>query len=261
MNARPELGFRQSLCTACGHCVSACEKRALSLEEGTGLLRIDRALCNGCGECVQVCPPKALTIYGQKMTAAQVIDEIGKDAPFYRRSGGGVTVSGGEPLRQPKFLRTIMVACRQAGIHTAIETSGYCSSRVMLSVMAEIDLIMLDLKVLDANEHQALTGKRNDLILNNARLIAEAGCSVQPRMPLIPGINDSVDNIDRAAAFLHSMSWQSIELMPYHQFGKSKYEALGKPYTLTHVSTPKQEDIERTCKSFRGHGIECMAST
>jgi pyruvate formate lyase activating enzyme len=260
ISSQPELGFRQSLCNGCGQCVSVCPSKALSLAEGTNDLKIDRVLCDNCGACVEVCAPKALIIYGQKMTVEEVVNEVLKDAPFYRRSGGGVTVSGGEPLRQPEFLLGILKACRQAGLHTAIETSGYCSSRTFSSVLDQIDHVMFDLKVMDAERHLELTGKKNDLILKNARLLAKARCTVQPRMPLIPGINDSEDNLSMLASFLHSVGWRSVELMPYHEFARSKYAALGRPYKMDNVPTAKPEDAEKVSKLLKKHGIECWAS-
>lgn len=261
ISGKPELSFRQTLCNGCAQCIEACPQKALSLEEGTNSLKIDRHLCDSCGACVPACPRQALTIYGQRTTVRQVVDEVLKDAPFYRRSGGGVTISGGEPLKQPEFLLGILKACRQAGLHTAIETSGYCSPGVISRVLGQIDLVMFDLKVMDAEQHLALTGKKNRLILNNARLLAKAGCAVQPRMPLVPGVNDSVDNLSMLASFIHSIGWPSIELMPYHQFGKGKYATLGKPYRMDDVPSAKPEDVEKVTKLLKKHGIECWAST
>ena len=235
ISGKVELGFRQTLCNGCGQCIEVCPQKALSLEEGTGALNIDRTLCDNCGTCVPACPRQALTIHGQKMSVAEVVNDVLKDAPFYRRSGGGVTISGGEPLIQLGFLLGILEGCRQAGLHTAIETSGYCSSQALSKVLDKIDLFMFDLKMMDAERHLELSGKRNDLILENARLLADAGCTVQPRMPLIPGVNDSEDNLSMLASFLHSIGWSSIELMPYHQFCKVKYGTLGRPYRMGDV--------------------------
>ena len=260
MSGRPELGFRQTLCDGCGQCIVACLRKALLLANGTNALEIDRAACDGCGACVQACSRKALSVYGQRMSVREVVDEVLKDAPFYRRSGGGVTVSGGEPLRQPKFLLGILKACRQAGLHTAIETSGYCTSRIFSRVLAEVDLVLFDLKVMDAEEHLTLTGKKNSLILNNARLLGKSGCAVQPRMPLVPGMNDSSQNMSMLASFLHSIGVPSIELMPYHQFGRGKYVALGRPYKMGDMPNANPEDVERVCQSLQEQGIKCWAS-
>ena len=260
MSGRPELGFRQTLCNGCGQCIEACPRKVLILANGTNALEIDRAACDNCGACVQACPRKALTIYGQRMAVREVVDEVLKDAPFYRRSGGGVTVSGGEPLRQPKFLLGILKACRQAGLHTAIETSGYCSSRTFSRVLAEVDLVLFDLKVMSEEEHLAFTGRKNSLILNNARLLGKSGCMVQPRMPLVPGMNDSTNNMTALASFLHSIGVPSIELMPYHQFGRSKYVALEKPYPMGDLPNANPEDVERVCKFLEEQGIKCSAS-
>ena len=260
VSGKPELGFRQSLCNGCGQCLEPCPRKALSLADGTNSLGIDRFACDSCGICVQSCPRRALTIYGQRMTVGEVVDEVLKDAPFYRRSGGGVTISGGEPLRQPKFLLAILKACRQAGLHTAIETSGYCSSRTFSRVLAEVDLVLFDLKVMSEEEHLALTGRKNSLILNNARLLANSGCAVQPRMPLVPGMNDSTNNLTIIASFLQSIGVPSIELMPYHQFGRGKYVALGKPYKMGDMPNAKPEDVESVCKFLEEQGLKCWAS-
>lgn len=260
ISGRPELGFRQSLCNGCGQCLEPCPRKALSLADGTNSLGIDRSACDSCGICVQSCPRKALTIYGQRMTVGEVVDEVLKDAPFYRRSGGGITISGGEPLRQPKFLLGILKACRQAGVHTAIETSGYCSSRTFSRVLAEVDLVLFDLKVMSEEEHLAFTGRKNGLILNNARLLGKAGCTAQPRMPLLPGMNDTPDNLRSLALFLHSIGVPSIELMPYHQFGRGKYVALGRPYKMGDMPNSNPEDVERVCQFLKEQGIKCWAS-
>ncbi|MBN1848636.1 MAG: glycyl-radical enzyme activating protein [Deltaproteobacteria bacterium] len=259
-NFQPNLGLRLSHCNGCGECIPACTKKALSLEDKTGTLEIDRSLCDGCGECIDVCPREALTIYGQKMTAEEVVEEISKDAPFYKRSGGGMTISGGEPLMQPGFTLSILRSCKEKGIHTAMETSGYGDPRSLSDIMNNVDLFLFDLKVMDGQKHMALTGKNNSRIMENARLISEAGCNVQPRMPLIPTINADLNNITSTAEFLHSVGWSAIELMPYHQFGKSKYEALGKTYILTEILSPKQEDLDHICTLFKDRGIECRAS-
>ena len=259
-NPQPDLGLRLSHCNGCGECIPACTKMALSLEDETDTLKIDRSLCDGCGECIDACPKKALTIYGQKMTVEEAVKEISKDAPFYRRSGGGMTVSGGEPLMQPDFVLSILKACKEMGIHTAMETSGYGDPRSISDIMNDVDLFLFDLKVMDGEKHMALTGKNNSRILENARWVSEAGCNVQPRIPLIPTVNDDLSNIISTAEFLHSVGWSTIELMPYHQFGKSKYEALGKPYNLEAILSPERKDIDRICNLFKERGIECRAS-
>jgi pyruvate formate lyase activating enzyme len=258
---QPELGLRQNLCNGCRLCIDVCPQKALSLEEGRDGLIIDRIRCNNCGACIEACPRKALTIYGQRMTVKQVVDEVLKDAPFYHRSGGGVTISGGEPLIQSEFLLDILQACQQAGLHTAIETCGYYSARTLTRILDTTNLFMFDIKVIDAARHVVLTGKKNHLILNNARLLARKKCTVQPRMPLIPGVNDSVDDLNMLASFLHSVGWNSIEFMPYHQFGKSKYAALGRPYRIDDsIQSAKPEDIERACKLLKECGITSWAS-
>ena len=260
MNRNPELGFRLTLCNGCGECLPVCPRQALTLKEETTTLTIDRQLCTNCGTCVGACVRGALTIYGKRMTVAEVVDDVVKDAPFYRRSGGGVTVSGGEPCAHPAFLLGILRGCREAGIHTAIETSGYVNDRLFSRLLEEIDLVLFDLKLMDPVEHYATTGKRNDRILSNARSLAGSGKAVRFRMPLIPGVNDSADNLRKLADFLTSVDHPSIELMPYHQFGRGKYVATGRTYTMGDAPAATPDDVEGACRILSDEGIECGVS-
>lgn len=258
----PELGFRQTLCNGCGECVPICPQQALTLNEEAKTLAIDRKLCINCGTCVAACVRGALTIYGKRMTVAEVVDDVVKDAPFYRRSGGGVTVSGGEPCVHPSFLMGILRGCREAGIHTAIETSGYVNDRLFKRPLEDVDLVLFDLKLMDPDEHYAATGRRNERILSNARSLAGSGHAVRFRMPLIPGINDGADNLKQLARFLTTVGQPSIELMPYHQFGRGKYAATGRVYPMSDgpaAATPN--DVESACRILSDQGIECGVSS
>jgi len=259
-NDWPELGFRQSFCNGCGHCIEVCPRKSISSVGEETFISIDHSTCDNCGLCVQSCPRDALTMYGQSMALKQIMEEIAKDVPFYARSGGGVTISGGEPLHQPSIVLGILRECRQLGIHTAIETSGYCSPQVFRAVLDEADLIIFDLKMMDAERHLALTGIANQLILSNARLLPTAKGAVQMRMPLIPEINDSDDNIKATASFLHAIGIPSIELMPFHQFGRGKYAALGRPYNLADKASATPEEVETACGLFKAYGVKCRAS-
>jgi pyruvate formate lyase activating enzyme len=260
MGRGPELGFRPTLCNGCGECLPVCPRQALTLNMEASALAIDRQLCINCGTCVTACIRGALTIYGKRMTAAEVVDDVAKDVPFYRRSSGGVTVSGGEPCAHPSFLVSILRGCREAGIHTAIETSGYVNNRFFSRLLEEVDLVLFDLKLMDPDEHYAATGRRNDRILNNALFLAGSGKAVRFRMPLIPGVNDGTDNLKELAEFLTALGHPSIELMPYHQFGKGKYVAMGRTYTMGDQPAATPGDVENACHILSNHGIECGVS-
>jgi len=260
MDRNPELGFRQSLCNGCGECVEVCPRNALSLNEEKTTLIINRQLCVKCGRCVAACTRNALTIYGKRMTVSEVIGEVVKDLPFYRRSGGGVTVSGGEPCAHPSFLMGILKGCREAGIHTAIETSGYVNNLLFRRLIQEVELVIFDLKLIDSVKHYAVTGRKNERILKNARIVSESGRDVRFRMPLVPGINDDRENLHALADFLSGIGRPSIELMPYHQFGRGKYAATGKQYMMGDQPAATREGVDAACHVLNDLGIECSVS-
>lgn len=260
LNRFPELGFRRSLCNGCGDCVEVCPKGAISLNHAGDAVNIDRKICDNCGKCVSSCYRDSLALYGKIMSVDEVVKEVIKDKPFYQKSKGGITLSGGEPLYQPAFAISLLKKCHEDGVHTAIETSACCSPQVLEAVLSQTDLVFFDLKFLDSVSHSKFTGYSNEIILNNAKVIASLGVPVVPRMPLIPTINDSVENIKATSQFLHTINTPVIELMPYHRFGLGKYEALGIPYLLDGTKAPEPSEIEKTKELFQMSGIECMVS-
>ena len=256
-----EVGFIEKLCTKCGKCAGACPEAALVYEEGK-FPRIDRMKCTGCGICSSACSYEALVLYGKSMTADEVFDAVSKDSMFYKASSGGVTVSGGEPLLQPEFVGDLLEKCRQAGIHTCMETSGCAPESALRQVLPYTDYILYDLKHMDSEKHRKYTGQPNDLILSNARIASASGVATLFRMPLVPGINDDVQNIRETAEFLHGLGKDSlrIELMPYHRLGKGKYEALDRQYSLSRILSPEPEHLEVCKKAFEDNGIICTIS-
>ena len=258
---RPEVGLIKTLCTKCGKCAAVCPEEALVFEADE-LPRIDRQRCTGCGECVSVCNYKALVLYGRQMSVQEVFDAVRRDDLFYRASGGGVTVSGGEPLLYPQFVRSLFDQCRKAGIHTCLETSGYAPASALRQVLPSTDYVLHDLKHLNSNIHRQFTGKPNSLVLANAKLVVDSGVEVLFRMPLIPGINDSSQNVQETAAFLKGLgsSAHRIELLPYHRLGQSKYEALGRPYPMHGLLPPEPAYVESVKQAFEECGIRCSVS-
>jgi len=261
ISPQPEVGFIKTLCTKCGKCAGVCPEGALVYEEGK-LPRIDRERCSGCGACSSVCSYQALVLYGKPMNVDEVFDAIYRDKMFYQASGGGVTVSGGEALLQPQFVCDLFEKCRRAGIHTCVETSGYAAESALRQVLPYTDYVLYDLKHLNFEKHRQYTGKPNSLILSNAKIVAASRVETLFRMPLIPGINDDMQNIKETADFLHGLGNNAlrIELMPYHGWGKGKYEALDRQYLLSEVPSPEPEHLESIKYIFKDSGIICLIS-
>jgi pyruvate formate lyase activating enzyme len=230
-STKPQHIFRNDRCLGCEDCLDACPQKAITL--GKQGFNLDEANCIWCGECQAVCPSQAREIKGQTTTVEQVMTEIMKDLPFYEQSGGGVTFSGGEPLMQPEFLEKMLKVCKGQEIHTALDTSGCVKYEVIQRMTPYVDLFLYDLKTMNRQVHKELVGVDNQIILDNlARLIRE-GSQVMVRMPLIPGINDSPEDIHQAGEFLQGLACSpEVELLPYHATAKQKYRLLGMaPYT------------------------------
>jgi pyruvate formate lyase activating enzyme len=224
--------------------VAACPLGAIT-PEAAGKMVLDRRRCDACGKCAEVCIQEALKLVGRDMTVEQVLKEIEKDRPFYRRSGGGVTIGGGEPLTQSRFTAELLEAAQEEYLHTAIETSGYASWPHFENVLRHVDLLHFDLKHMDPEQHQALTGQSNELILENLRRIRDlkAPEDIVIRIPVIPGCNDSIANITASAEFVAGLGFSQLELVPYHRFGVSKYEQYGSTYALDAPESVSDTDI------------------
>ncbi len=258
LRPEPETGFLRSLCQSCGRCAAACPAGAiLSGEE-----RIDRAKCRSCGSCVSACWYKALVRYGKERTAAEVFDKVRRDKPFYDSSGGGVTVSGGEPLTRIDFVEELFTLCREASIRTCAETCGCVSGETIRRAAAVTDLFYFDLKLMDPAAHRRWTGQGNETILRNARFLAESGASILFRQPLIPGVNDGEENIAATAAFIRSLGREDLglQLIAYHRLGTSKYAALDIPYTLEDLPAMAPEAADAVRDRYAALGVDCTVS-
>lgn len=217
--------------------------------------KLDRALCNLCLKCTDICPTGALAVTGRWMTVEEVMKEVASDDLFYRNSGGGVTLSGGEPLLQWEFAVDLLKACKDAGFHTAIETSGYAEWEVLARVLEYTDLVLYDIKHMDPSKHREGTGKTNDIILENARRVA-ARKRLWIRVPLIPGYNDSADDLSAVARFALDIGAEQVSILPYHIWGRSKFEKLGRRYTMEDVELPTREHVEHCRRTFTEAGLK-----
>ncbi len=260
-NFGPELGFIRTRCNLCGQCFNRCPNQALTPEED-GSPRIHRELCDGCGRCQDECFPGALRLYGQEMTVEQVAAEVVRDRPFYRRSGGGLTLSGGEPLTQPAFASQVLSKARDDGLNTALETCGAGSRQALADILQLVDYVLFDIKLADSRLHFKHTGWDNHLILQNLRLVSDSQVPFLIRMPLVPDINDSEENIAQTSRIVKSCgpSCQGLELMPYHRLGVGKYEALSRKYPMGAKPAADQRTVERAQSLFKRLGVDCLVS-
>lgn len=249
----PEIGYIKDKCTLCGECVSVCPQKALSVDEKKERVLIDRVRCDGCMLCVKKCPSSALKGYGARMTSKQVIHEISKDEVFYFHSGGGVTISGGEPFDQAEFVREILSGCRERGINRALETSFFSSWEKIESIFPLLNLLYVDLKHVDPEQHKKLTGVDNSLILENIRR-ADASpydFDLVIRTPLVPGLNDSDDAIRKSAEFIKGLKKiKFMEFLAYHRLGTETYKNMGLKYPLHGIKTPSLEYMKEKALKF-----------
>jgi len=249
-----EILFNALKCIDCGTCRDVCPQNAIR-DDKDGY-RIDSDVCDACGKCCDACPTQALRWSGTLMSVAEVLAEIEKDRAFYDTSGGGVTFSGGEPLGQFQFLKGLLAACRSAGIHTAVETCGFCSRDTMEGIVPFTDIFLFDLKHTDPLEHKKLTGRDNRQILENLENLCRKGAAVILRMPVVPGLNDSDANLNETAALMKRLKIDEIHLLPYHNCGENKYRMLGCGYALKDLPVPSEKDIEPLKSWFETQGLK-----
>jgi pyruvate formate lyase activating enzyme len=189
------------------------------------------------------------------MSVPEVLAEVLKDQIFFDQSGGGITVSGGEPLMQPAFLEALLAACKARRIRTVLDTCGLADSTVISKVSKYVDLFLYDLKLMDCERHRHFTGVKNDLILRNLRLLAEQGSVVIVRVPVIPGVNDDTSNIDALCDFLCPLNLRKIDLLPYHRIGSDKYRRLHLHNQMEGVTAPNAEQMEMLAARLKRAGF------
>jgi pyruvate formate lyase activating enzyme len=242
-SAQPQLIFRSNRCKSLRACLQVCPRNAITWNNGS---ITDWVACDDCGKCAEVCYAGARELIGRSVSVKQLLDEIERDIPFYDQSGGGVTFTGGEPIHQKEFLREALLACKEHQIHTAVDTCGHSSWENFKAILPLVDLFLYDVKLMDEKKHIQYTSISNRLILRNLMKLSETGANIIVRIPLIPGINDDNENLDICASFLAKLpSLDGVALMPYHDIGLAKYQALGMKYRLDSTKTPTNEQVTK----------------
>jgi pyruvate formate lyase activating enzyme len=252
-----EIAFFAGKCKMCGQCIEACRYGALDL---TSRERIDRSKCTLCGDCVYVCPNDAYRIFGEYMSLDELVDEVMKDRKFYRKSGGGVTVSGGEPSTQAEFITAFLSELKRLGVHTAMETNGHMADVVLDRLIPVVDLFLYDIKQMDPVKHEKYTGVGNQQVLDNIRrLTLEHKVPVTMRVPLIPGVNDDEHNLTQTAqlaAMLSKGSLTGVHLLKFHNMAAGKYTALNTDYDFARTDPQTDLRLEEIRQLFESYGVK-----
>jgi len=221
-----------------------------------GERQFHRELCQACGRCAEECYAEALVLVGRWWDAQELLEELLRDKPFYEQSGGGITLSGGEPLVQQPFSLRILQLCREEGLHTAIETAGCCRWQELEELIPWLDLMVMDIKLMDDRAHRAATGTSNRMILQNIRRMATMNVPLLLRTPVVPTVNDSLEAIGAIAAFIRDLpNLAYYELMPFHRMAESKYRSLGLKYRASELQAPSKDSLEALAQHARNLGV------
>ena len=248
----PELAFHEMKCSLCGACARVCRNHRVA----AGRHDFDRAGCSACGKCVGACPSGALELFGMSITVAEAAKQLLADKVFYSE-GGGVTVSGGEPLLQSGFCAALFGRLKRAGVHCAADTSGNVPWSAFEQILPVTDMFLYDLKAADEDTHLRYTGCGNRLILDNLRRLDRTGREIEVRMPLVPGVNMDDGALRCAGELLAPLeNVKRVRLLGYHDFARSKYRAIGAEDTMPHVAQPDEEALRRAAAVLEEYDLE-----
>ena len=251
----PEPSVRRSRCSGCGRCAETCDHGAISRRDDRVTIDVER--CVLCGACVDVCPTGAREIVGRRATVASIMAQIERDVIFYDESGGGATFSGGEPLEQPEFLAELLRQCKRKAIHAAVDTTCHGPWETIAAIRPNVDLFLCDLKHVDPAAHERFTGVSNHLILENLRKLAGSGSEIIIRIPIIPGINDNIENITRSGEFVASLDGvRRIDILPFNRAYRGKLDRLARQYRLFDVEPPNARQMEEIRRKLKEFGFE-----
>ncbi len=252
----PQIAVFPGKCIHCNQCVPVCPLNAINLTNET--ISIDRSVCNNCGKCAQVCYAEALMVLGKPMTIEELVTEANKDSIIYKHSHGGITISGGEPLLDPDFTVNLLRRFKEEGISVGVDTCGHVPWTNIELVLPYIDFFLWDIKHMDPEQHKKLTGVSNELIISNARSVSEKHIPLYIRIPIIPGCNDSEENIRATCEFaLGLSSVVEIGLLPLHHLGKARYDSLNRPYPIAGIPLIPDSVLQEMKRVVNSYGLQC----
>lgn len=250
-SGNPQLAYDAGKCLGCGRCAAVCPHGCHSFSNGVH--SFNRSKCAGCGKCIDTSCP-ALSFYGSVADSDEIIADVLKDKVFYETSGGGITISGGEPLAQPDFCVDLLKKAKEQGLHTCIETSGFASAETIEKTLPFVDIYLFDCKETDPENHKKYIGQDNAVILKNLRMISQSGGKIILRCPIIPGVNDRAEHFSGIAKLAEELDGVSeIQIEPYHNLGKGKYSALGMEYSLESEPVPDSDTAEKWIGEIQKH--------
>ncbi len=260
LSPKHQLAYSTRKCTGCGLCISTCPQEAITRMGDK--VQTDPERCNLCGKCVTVCHANARTVIGSYLSPEEIIQTVLRDRAFYRRNEGGLTLTGGEILSQPDKAVAVLKLAKQHMIHRTIETSAYGKPEDFEAILRLTQWAFIDLKAASPDLHKELTGVDNGIILENirmaAKVCAETDCRLIIRVPVIPGLNDSVENLEATARFIAALEPKTpVNLLPYHNFGAVKYAMIGKEYPTLEIEPPTKEQMEEYKQIFLVQGCLC----
>lgn len=248
-----QLSFDFEKCRNCGFCTAVCKCHTIQ----DGIHKYNREECKACGKCLKVCPAHALRIYGKEYDFEELVALLLEDREIYKASGGGVTLSGGEPLMQADFSQKLLKRLKEEGINTAVDTSAYAEKEDIDKVLEYTDTFLCDIKAYDEKLHERCTGKSNKKILENIKYIDLKNKKIEVRIPFIPGINDR--QIEKIGSFIKELkNVTRVVVLPYHGLAKRKYECLGYTYSFENVQAPQKEEIDKAIDVLKGIGLNAM---
>jgi len=251
LEQKKQLMYNKKLCHSCFDCIKACPEAAI-FQQSDGIA-IDRNKCTLCGVCTESCFSDALTIAGKEMSTDEVLDIVLRDEAFYAASGGGITLSGGEPTIQAEFSAELLQKCKECGIGTAIETCGHSAKEKFASVAKYTDIFLFDIKHVDDEKHKEATGVSCELIKENFMVAAALGRRLIVRIPIVPGFNDTLGELSDIADFIVSAGGvEIVHLLPYHSLGLPKYQSLDKQYPMGDMEGMSMEKARELIHAFEG---------